>query len=90
MEKIVRFPGGGKSAESRHVCGCHGFFFGPEDHCDLKKCDWIPPPYSLFFIGGPNGDRSSRQGPEKGSATGTANKAQPKEQQKRWEPNEKL
>ena len=25
VEKIARFPGGGKGAESCHVCGCHGF-----------------------------------------------------------------
>ena len=29
VEKIARFPGGDKSAESRHVSGCHGFF-GPK------------------------------------------------------------
>ena len=29
MEKIARFPGGEKGAESCHVSGCHGFF-GPE------------------------------------------------------------
>ena len=28
VEKIARFPGGEKSAESCHACGCHGFF-GP-------------------------------------------------------------
>ena len=27
VEKIARFPGGEKSVESCHVCGCHGFFF---------------------------------------------------------------
>ena len=29
VEKIARFPGGGKSVESCHVCGCHGNF-GPD------------------------------------------------------------
>ena len=27
VEKVARFPGGEKSVESCHVCGCHGFFF---------------------------------------------------------------
>ena len=36
MEKNVRFPGGEKSVESRHVSGCHGFF-GPE-FCALSPC----------------------------------------------------
>ena len=29
VEKIARFPGGEKGAESCHACACHGFF-GPE------------------------------------------------------------
>ena len=29
VEKFARFPGGEKSVESCHVCGCHGFFLVP-------------------------------------------------------------
>ena len=37
MVKIARFPGGEKSVESCHVCGCHGFLVPISRLCLLSK-----------------------------------------------------
>ena len=39
---------------------------GWQKHCELQKCDWIPPPQSLLLSQRPDDNRISRQDPEKG------------------------
>ena len=51
VEKIARFPGGEKGAESCHVCGCHGFsattliffslFFGQKARTTTQIKDFV-------------------------------------------------
>ena len=37
VEKIARFPGGEKGAESCHACGCHGYFGPDKSWKETKK-----------------------------------------------------
>ena len=48
VEKIARCPGGEKSVESCHVCGCHGFS-GPEFTKDENSQGLI---FVMILIGG--------------------------------------
>ena len=45
VEKIARFPGGEKSLESCHVCGCHGFFGSRQNEFPEIPC------VGLFLLG---------------------------------------
>ena len=46
IKKIARFPVGEKSAESCHVSGCHGFFFGPK----FLACSDSPSSRSVLVV----------------------------------------